>query len=345
MRDTRPAMLVVHPHFHPRRTGVTAHTELIVPALGAHHEARIAGGAVLDPALPRITLGEVLARAAREPVIWHAHRNNELLTGLALRAARPKLRVVATSHNPYPPGRYSRFLYRRADALVTLNDVCAQWVRCASRVVHHGVDLRRFRPPSDRAQAFAALGLPGERAVGVVGRVRENKGQGDFAAAMEPLWARFAGWSGALVGLVKPSEQAWADGLVARSGGRLHLAGERKDVVPTYQGLSVLVHPSYREAFSMVLIEAMACGVCVIASALPHVPQVIDDGRNGLLFPPGDVGALRAQLERALADPALVRRLGQAAAEDAARRFGVEQEAEALSEVYEAALRRAPPAS
>ncbi len=327
-------MLVVHPHFHPRRTGVTAHTELIVPALAAHHEARVAGSAVLSSALPRITLAQVLDRAKQEPVVWHAHRNNELLTGLWLRARRPKLKVVATSHAGYPPGRYSRFLYRRADALVTLNDVCAQWVHCPSRVIHHGVDLERFRPPADRAQAFTSLGLPGRHAVGVVGRVRAAKGQGDFAAAMQPLWAPWPDWSGALVGLVKPAEQRWAEGLAQQSGGRLQLLGERGDVVPVYQGLSVLVHPSYQEAFSMVLIEAMACGVCVIASALPHVPQVVTDGKTGLLFPPGDVGALRAQLQRVLSNPTLAAQLGAAAADEARRRFGVAAEAQALSEVY-----------
>jgi mannosyltransferase len=327
-------VLVVHAHLHRRRTGVTSHTEAVVRELRAQGvDARVYGGHV-DEALPRVTLGEVWRRAKSETVVWHAHRNNELLVALWLRLLGARLRVVATRHSSTAPSWWSRFLLRRADAVIALSEEARASLPVKATVVSHGVDLSRFAPPASRSDAFAALGLPGRRAVGVVGRVRPEKGQGDFVEALAPLLARFEDWTPVLVGLAKGRDAAWVEALKAKSGGKLVLVGEQADVAAWYRGLEVLVQSSHREAFSMVVLEAMASGCCVVASRLPYMHRVLEDGRTGLFFEPGDVVGLRAQLERALSDEALRKRLGEAAAEEARRRFGVAREVDALRAVY-----------
>jgi len=328
-------MLVVHSHFHPRRTGVTAHTEEVVKALAPLCEVKVVGE-LMPEALPRMTLGELWRRAKREPVVFHAHRNNELLVALLFRALGRRLKIVYTSHNSRRPGRFTRLLVRFADALITLNQQGFGWIGRPSTVVHHGVSLDRFTPPADRAAAWRALGLPGTHGIGVVGRIREAKGQGDFVEAIAPLLERHPDWTPVLIGLAKPAEHKWVEGLRQRTNGRLQLPGEQRDVAPWYQGLSILVHPSYAEAFSMVLIEAMAAGCCVVVSKLPHVPAVVEHGRTGFLFEPGDVEGLRRILEELLADPTQVERVGRQAAEEAKARFGIEQEARKLHGVYRA---------
>ena len=80
-------MLVVHPHFHHRHTGVTTHTAAIIPALQSHAEAKWTGK-LLPASLPRTAPGELWGRARTEPVVWHAHRNNELLLGVLLVGSR-----------------------------------------------------------------------------------------------------------------------------------------------------------------------------------------------------------------------------------------------------------------
>ncbi|MBE2252609.1 MAG: glycosyltransferase family 4 protein [Myxococcus sp.] len=329
-------MLIVHPHFHPRRTGVTAHVELIAKAQGALGEVKVIGQQLPDT-LPHLSWRALWRRSGVEQVVWHAHRNNELLWGYLLKLLGRKLTVVATSHSPRPVGRFTKLLLRFARKVVTLNKLAAAWVETPSTIVQHGVDLSRFVAPPQREAALKALALPGARAVGVVGRVRPNKGQGDFVEAVAPLLERFPDWVPVLVGLAKDGEATWAEELKAKTKGRLVLAGEHRDVVPWYQALSLLVHPSYAEAFSMVLIEAMATGCCVVATRIAAVPEVIDDGRTGFLFDPGDVEGLRRILERLLADPALVEQVGRAAREEAVKRFGVEVEAKALMALYEAA--------
>lgn len=328
-------MLVVHPHFHPRHTGVTTHTIGVATALAPRCEVKVMGQ-LLPPELPRITFAELWRRAGREPVVFHAHRNNELLLGLFVRLLRRGLKLVYTRHGSYAPGWFTRTLMRLADAVVTLNDDAARQVRRPSTLVRHGVSTERFHPPEDRAAAWRALGLPGEHGVGVVGRIRADKGQGDFVEAIAPLLDRFPGWTPVLVGLARPGEQAWANELRAKTGGRLQLPGEQRDVAPWYRGLSIFVMPSHAESFGLVLLEAMASGCCVIASRLPHVPRYVEDGVTGFTFAPKDVDGLRRALEAAMADPQRAAEVGRAAAQAVRERFGIDDEARQLHDVYRA---------
>lgn len=332
--------LVVHPHFHHRATGVTRHTFGIVPRLSGHEVVCV--GRLIPPGLPRLELAQVLERARREDVVWHAHRNNELLYGLYLRARRPRLKVVATRHGSYPPSAYTRWLSRQADALITLNAENAGWMQQPSVVVPHGVDTARFSPPADRAKAFAALGLGGAHGLGVVGRVRENKGQLDFAQAVGPLLPAFPAWRAALVGLVKPEDRAYAESAKAATQGALVLAGEHQDIERWYQGLSVVVQPSHGESFGLTFLEGMASGCCVVSAKLFHLPDFIEHGRTGFLYPPRDVAALRAILELLLADPARAAEVGARAAAVARARFGIEHEAKAIEAVYAQVLAGRP---
>jgi mannosyltransferase len=292
-------------------------------------------GGHVDAALPRVTLGEVRRRAKAERVVWHAHRNNEVLLALVLRLFGVRLWLVATRHSSNPPSWWSRFMLGRADVVIALSQEATAMLPMPAVVVSHGLELQRFPVPARRGEAFKGLALPGEHGVGVVGRVRPDKGPGDFVEALVPLLPRFPGWTPVLVGLAKGADAAWAEGLRATTGGRLVLAGEQQDVAAWYRGLEVVVHPSHGEAWSMVLLEAMASGACVIASRLPHVHRVVEHERTGLLYEPGDVAGLRALLERVMADEGLRARLGAAAAEEARRRFGVEGEVRALRAVYE----------
>jgi mannosyltransferase len=331
--------LVIHPHFHRRRTGVTAHTERIVSELARLMETRALGGH-LAADVPRIGWGELWRRIRSEPVVWHAHRNNELLVGLLLRLLGREVRLVYTRHGGGVPSGFTRFLARFAEQLVTLNAQSAGWMGRPSRTIGHGVDLERFVPPADRAEAWRKLGLGGRYGVGVVGRVRPMKGQGDFVEAIRPLLGDFPEWKPVLVGLAKGGERAWAEQLRESTGGQLVLAGEHRDVVPWYQGLSLVVQPSHSESYSLVLVEAMASGCCTVMTRLPHVPTLLEHGRTGFMYEPGNVAELRELLKQLMREPERVRQVGLNAAEEARARFGVAHEAQALAGVYQAALGR-----
>ena len=261
--------LVVHPHFHARYTGATRHVESVLPALAQQVDARVIGD-VRDSALPRIGWGELLRH--RGPIVWHAHRVNELLVGLCLRLFKRHLRVVWTRHSTGRPAGFTAFLARRADRVVSVSPETAETLGLPSTVVTHGVDLARFAAPPDRAQAWAALGLGGKYGVGVIGRVRHDKGQGDFAQALRPLLEQHPDWRAALVGLVKPAEASWAQSL------GLHLAGESPDVERWYRGFTILVMPSHDESFGLVRAEALAAGCCLVTTRLNALDRMLEHG-------------------------------------------------------------------
>jgi glycosyltransferase involved in cell wall biosynthesis len=82
----------------------------------------------------------------------------------------------------------------------------------------------------------------------------------------------------------------------------------------------------------------MACGCAVVASNVGGVPEMVDHGRNGLLFPAGDTGDLERQLATLIENPALRRQMAAAAAEDAKARFGMEIIARRMEAFYDSLL-------
>ena len=85
--------------------------------------------------------------------------------------------------------------------------------------------------------------------------------------------------------------------------GRVHFLGQRRDIPDLLAALDIFVLPSHSEGVSLALLEAMAAGLPVIATAVGGLPEVVTDGENGLLIPPKDPEALAAALARLLADP------------------------------------------
>jgi mannosyltransferase len=329
--------LVVHPHFHGRRTGITRHVESVLPGIGRELEARALGRG-LEPSVVRIGWQELWRRIRRQPVIWHAHRNNELALGLLLRWLGRRVRLVFTRHASGRPSWWTRRLLGWADRFVALTPAISEAVSLRSTVIGHGVNLAFFRPPADRDAAWKALGLGGRYGVGVLGRVRPEKGQADFVAAIAPLLQASPEWVAPVVGLVRPRHAQYARDLTGWGSDRVVLVDEQRDVVRWYQGLTIVVHPSRTEGFSLVALEAMACGACLVATSLPYARSVIEHGRTGFLYPPGDVAALRAMVEPLILEPSRARAVGEAAAEEARARFGVEGEVRELVDLYRSLL-------
>jgi glycosyltransferase involved in cell wall biosynthesis len=99
---------------------------------------------------------------------------------------------------------------------------------------------------------------------------------------------------------------------------------------------AVLAMPSYAAGLPMGLLEAMAAGVPVVASAVGGIPEVVVDGVSGFLVAPGDRTALERQLRRLLLEPALGARIAAAARESARLRFAPERALPKLEEIYAA---------
>ena len=128
---------------------------------------------------------------------------------------------------------------------------------------------------------------------------------------------------------------------LARSLGlsdRVRFLGHRSDAREIVGALDVLVVPSLTEGAPLIVLEAMASGVPVVASAVGGIPDQVRHAKEGLLVEPGDPGALGEALVDLLRDPARARRLGEAGLRRTEREFGHETMVRRVQAVYRAAL-------
>ncbi len=165
--------------------------------------------------------------------------------------------------------------------------------------VPYGVDVRAFRPAEDRRHPGAIVS---------VGTVGLRKGQRYLVEAFR--WLRSANASLALVGPIDPGWDALLD--LARGDVRFTGAVPRARVVEELQRASIFVLASVQEGLALVIAQAMACGLPVIATEATGVRELVDDGVEGFVVPAGDAEAIREALEALLDDPERAAEMGRA---------------------------------
>jgi mannosyltransferase len=351
MRQTEPDVAIenisaanlqlIVPNLHRRYSGVTATNRMVAPKLATMFRAAWLGPDAPD-GIPRIGAAEFLKLwRRRDPLIWHARRNNEMMAGVLLRALGWPLQLVFTSAAQRHHTWITRWLIRRMDAIIATNEISASFLKRAATVIPHGVDTDTYAPPVDRAAAFAEAKLPGRYAVGCFGRVRAQKGTDVFVDAMCRLLPRYPDFTAVIVGAIVPEQIAFANDLKKRieAAGlrsRIVMTGELpiEDVQRWYQRLTIYAFTSRNEGFGLTLIEAMSAGAALVASRAGAAELVVEDGVTGVLTPPGDVDALVRGLQPLLEDPASCAAMGARARARVLAKFSLDAEAGRIAEVY-----------
>jgi glycosyltransferase involved in cell wall biosynthesis len=208
-------------------------------------------------------------------------------------------------------------------------------------VIHNGVDLKAFSPPSadERAAARARLGVPaGVPVVAAVGRFVALKGHHYLLEAMSRLRVSHPQAHLLLAG-AGPLQGA-IETLAAKLGlaDAVRFLGPHDDVREVIAAADVLAAPSLSEGFGLSVVEAMAMAVPVVASRTGGFAEIVDDGHSGLLVPPRDPNALATALAHLLDDANLRRRVGAQGRATAEARFDVRASARAIERIYERAL-------
>ncbi|PYN07191.1 MAG: hypothetical protein DME06_17610 [Candidatus Rokuibacteriota bacterium] len=191
----------------------------------------------------------------------------------------------------------------------------------AVRAVAAGVDLARFTP-GERSEALLREFGPARPVIGSIAMFRGSKGHPHLLDAFERLRPEFPQARLVLVG--DGIRRAWVEEL-ARGRGlapAVCFPGFRRDVPELLRFMDCFVLASTRtEGVPQSLLQAMAVGVPVVASAVGGIPEVLADGETGLLVPPEDPAALAAALGAVLRHPAAARRRAAAAQALVARRY------------------------
>lgn len=262
--------------------------------------------------------------------------------------------VVATIHGkpdlPAPGQKGSlRYLILRtcADRIVLVSRSLREAFHDAgsfpsgrSSVIHNGIDLDRF-DRNDRAADRRALELePDHVVVGTVGNLRPAKGLDVFlrmAAHLAPQDPRFRFViAGDLEGGLFPDLRRLRDALGLQK--RLRFLGFRSDVERVFGALDIFVCSSHSEGFSLTTVQAMASGVPVVATRSGGPEEIITDGVDGLLVPPGDPEGLAAAVLQLSRDEGLGRKLVRQARAVSEQGFSIDRMLGEYERLYGEAL-------
>jgi L-malate glycosyltransferase len=306
--------------------------------------------AVIDQtrlALPRLVYALFEALRARRPDVVHAHRYKETILGTMAARALGIGAIVSTVHGfPSEEGysglaRYKmqlnlwlerRVTDRHHRAVVAVSQDMAAALRRRLRVpvavIPNGVPLPDGDPGGgllERGAVRALLGLDAADVVlGTACRLVPVKGLDTLLVAAGEVVRRAPRTRFVLLGdgPLMPALRRQA----AELGLQRHvlLPGHRPDVRPYLRAFDLFVLPSIAEGLPMALLEAMAAGLPVVASAVGGVPEVVREGVEGLLVPPGAPAPLAAALSRLAADGPLRAAMGTRGRARVAEAFSIE---------------------
>lgn len=315
--------------------GVTTHT---IPKRGPS----------FDPSLA-VRLAGYLSRARVD--IVHTHNPQALVYG-APAATLFRAGCVHTKHGVNPDPARRMWLRRAASAMVdayvavtpTLARMAVERRECDPTQLHvipNGIDTMRFLPDSEaRRRVRTELSIPDEAwVVGTVGRLSPEKNQALLIEAM----AKLLDATRRLVLVGDGSERERLQSL-ARATGKpslVHFTGARKDPEACLAAFDAFALTSDTEGLPLGLLEAMAVGVPVVATAVGGVPDVVEPGLTGALVARGDRDGLTAELTRLATHPVAALEAARAARRMVLERHSTEHMVSTYESLYERVVRRA----
>lgn len=261
--------------------------------------------------------------------------------------------LVTSRHNDdrfryrWPVRLLNRWLWARVDHGIAISN----WVRRFSierenaprdriTTVHYGIDPNKFTSNVEkdrlRERLAAELNIKSSSAMmGTVCRLVPQKGVGHALRAFWYVTKAFEAANFVVVGdgPERPQLEELVHGLEIDD--RVHFLGWRDNPRQILAALDGLIVPSLWEGFGMVMLEAMALSVPVIASRVSAIPEVVIDGKTGVLVSPGDEDGLASALSLFLEDPYLAQEMGQAGRERVEQHFTVTRMVKGINTVYE----------
>jgi glycosyltransferase involved in cell wall biosynthesis len=305
----RPGLPLQHPL-------VKAAEEAGIPA------QQVADRGTLSPA-PLLRIVALLQR--QRPALLHTYEYKTNLLGLiAARLMRSKARLVATV-NGYTGADAKLNLYEAADlrvlrhyqALIAVSEAVRAYLLAYGLAADHVVTIPNACQaasvtPSQMRRTSQALGLePSQPVITLVGRLSPEKGAQYLLQAAPQVLAAQSAARFLIVG--EGPQRAELEALTRRLGlaGAVRFLGYRDDVSVLLALSSVVVVPSLREAFGLILLEAMAQARPVVATRVGGIPEVVEDGLTGRLVPPADPVALAQAILGLLQNPEAAASMGR----------------------------------
>jgi glycosyltransferase involved in cell wall biosynthesis len=269
----------------------------------------------------------IVARMLRRSTILHAHGDEPLhpirLTVIRNIGMHLSERVIATSRN-------------------TRGDIIKNHHVSPGKVIvaYNGVDIEEFRPSSELSNVSLKYALEGyDKMILSVGTLQPSKGQSKMVECLPKIlqrWPRLV-----YVNVGAPYELGFQTRLLERAEElgvsraiRLLSGLPQYDLVALINAADLCVHPSTREGFGLAVVEEMACGKAVVAFNADSLPEIVDNGVDGLLVDPNNKEELTGALSDVIGDSEFAKRLGDAARRKVEGRFTWDRTASRLEQIY-----------
>ncbi len=322
--------------------------------------ARLHGSHVITlPLRNALDLGSAirLARFIRERRIEIVHAHLARDYPLAAYAARRAGGVpfVLTRHVPFRMSGWHKLTLANAARVIAVSEGVARGLKAQRifpdekiRVIPNGIsaaELDQAHADFDRAAFRRELSPHASLFVGTIGELSPVKGQEDFvrAAASIIRQENFTDAQFLIVGDDRSpggETRARLEKLIAEHELQTHvrLLGHVSELTPLIRSLDLYVSASRAEAFGLATLEALMCGVAVVATDTDGAREMIDDGVTGKLVPTSDPAALARAMLRLLRNDDERARMSERAREESRARFGLERMVDATEKVYREAL-------
>lgn len=291
--------------------------------------------------------------------IVHTHDAASQITSAIACFGMPHIRQVMTFHRtlPFESSTFQRRLRNaiastQCGAIITASrerreHFIAENMISSRKVLQIplGIDLRKFRPNAAvRESVRKELGIdPGVILLGSIGHFGEEKGIDIAIRGFQALSNRQLQRQVALVVFGSGSRKRELEELAAQGGpGPIYFAGFREDIHRYMAGLDMLLHAPRMEAFGLVVIEAMATGIPVVASRVGGLPELLENGTTGFLAEPERPESFAAALELLVNDPALLELMGKEARLVAVANYGSDLFAHRHLQLYENLMANRP---
>jgi glycosyltransferase involved in cell wall biosynthesis len=242
--------------------------------------------------------------------------------------------------------QYSTWLFNRFDHVVFATEAhrdrfVRKGLKTPSTIISNGVDMRRYRPVNGHQEELdIRYGLPPGPRILFVSRLAKDKEIDVLIRAMRPLSHRLAAH---LLVVGKGDDGPRLEALVAELGLRhcVHFPGfiPEEDLPALYRAADLFAISSTCEVQSLPTLQALATGLPVVAADAVALPELVKDGVNGLLVPPGEPQAMAEAIAYVLADRSLAAQMGQASL-SMAQAHAEERTYGAYENLYRAAISR-----
>lgn len=256
---------------------------------------------------------------------------------------------VAHMRSQMAPNKFRKLCLHWADLLIAVSEgvrgKAIQGGMPAEKVVtvYSGIDPERAKASGDGRSIRAERGIsPETLVIGSVANIAPKKGYDVLIRAMAKARQDINDLVCLIVGADERGLQRGLERLGESLGleGRVWFAGFQEDVFPYLDAMDLFVLASVDEGFGIVLLEAMACGKPVVATRVDGPPEIVEDGRTGLLVPPEDPDAMANALVELLKDPDRRARMGKQGQERIETVFGLDSQMKILNGLYDRLLSR-----